>query len=155
MPKPSSASQQPESHWVLIDDFEYLCFQLAKERLGYSEPIPDYDTRNNELLESALGQPRQTYDGKLLYPTLVKQAAILFYSLIKNHPFRNGNKRIAVMTLIIFLAINNKWLKVSQSGLYLIAKDVSQSKPDEKDDIMNALEQFIEEGLQEIEEFTA
>ena len=59
------------------------------------------------------------------------------------------------MTLIIFLAINNKWLKVSQSGLYLIAKDVSQSKPDEKDDIMNALEQFIEEGLQEIEEFTA
>jgi death-on-curing protein len=49
--------------------------------------------------------------GKRLYPTLVATAAILFYLMIKNHPFQNGNKRIAITTLLTFLYNNNKWLR--------------------------------------------
>jgi len=46
------------------------------------------------MLESALAQPRQTFSGIDLYPTLVEKAAALGFSLIKNHPFVDGNKRV-------------------------------------------------------------
>lgn len=91
--------------WLTIDDFEFICFDFTREYLTFDEPIPDYSTKDSALLESALGSPRQTFGGKLLYPTLLKQASILFYSLIKNHPFKNGNKRIAVISLLVFLII--------------------------------------------------
>lgn len=55
---------------------------------------------------SALNLPRQTYDGKDLYPTVLEKAAALLRSLIKNHPFHNGNKRTAVLATIVFLEVN-------------------------------------------------
>ncbi|MCX6785530.1 MAG: Fic family protein [Candidatus Komeilibacteria bacterium] len=51
-------------------------------------------------------QPYQTFGGKQLYPGLIKKSAILFYLMIKNHPFQNGNKRIAMTTLFYFLYKN-------------------------------------------------
>ncbi|MFZ1396315.1 MAG: Fic family protein, partial [Candidatus Promineifilaceae bacterium] len=44
-------------------------------------------------LESALAQPRMTFDGQELYPTLAEKAAALGFSIIQNHPFVDGNKR--------------------------------------------------------------
>ena len=129
MKQPSKDSQPSETIWIDVKDFEFLCFNLAKELLSFSEPIPDYSTRNIPLLESALSAPKHSFDKKLLYPTIEGQATILFYSLIKNHPFINGNKRIGVMTLLIFLALNKKWLKMSPSGLYKLAIIVSNSDP--------------------------
>ena len=49
---------------------------------------------NLSALESALAQPQMTFVGNDLYPTLVEKAATLGYSLIQNHPFVDGNKRI-------------------------------------------------------------
>ena len=56
--------------------------------------------------------PFQTFSAKSLYPSLAGKASMLFYLMIKNHPFLNGNKRIAIITLLMFLLRNNKWLKV-------------------------------------------
>ena len=67
--------------------------------------------------------------------------------MIKNHPFENGNKRIAVMTLIVFLAINDKWLTVGRDNLYKIAVYVAESKPNTKDVIVENLNKFLEEGI--------
>ena len=50
--------------------------------------------RDLGLLESALAQPRQTFGGQDLHPSLVEKASAVGYSLIKNHPFVDGNKRI-------------------------------------------------------------
>lgn len=55
--------------------------------------------RENGLLESALEAPFQTFDGNDLYPTLIQKAARLGYSLVLNHPFIDGNKRIGIHTL--------------------------------------------------------
>ena len=49
--------------------------------------------RNLSALESALNQPRMTFDGESLYPTIVEKASALGFSIIKNHPFVDGNKR--------------------------------------------------------------
>lgn len=136
MGKPLRSLQTSDSKWLTPEDFEFLCFDLARELMSYGEPIPDYSTRDNSLLESALGAPRQTYDNKLLYPTLQKQVAILFYSLIKNHPFRNGNKRIAVMALLAFLSLNNRWVNIDPLDLYNLACFVSESKAVDKDQVL-------------------
>ncbi len=147
MQKHFEDSPPVESIWLTIQDFEYLCFNLAIEQLTYNEPIPDYSTREQSLLESSLGSPRQTFGGKLLYPTLEKQASILFYSLIKNHPFENGNKRIAVMALLTFLSLNNKWLLIHPDDLYDIAIMVSKSQSEDKDKILAKLERILKEKV--------
>lgn len=147
MRKPSGASPILNTNWLTIEDFELLCFNLAREFLTFQEPIPDYSTRNNALLESSLGSLQQTFGGKLLYPTLEKQGAILFYSLIKNHPFKNGNKRIAVIALLAFLQLNNnRWLFITPLDLYNLAVSVSKSKPSQKDQQLKKIERFIKKN---------
>ncbi|MFO8011234.1 MAG: type II toxin-antitoxin system death-on-curing family toxin [Dehalococcoidia bacterium] len=61
---------------------------------------------NLNALESSLAQPRMTFEGKDLYPTISDKAAILGYSLIKNHPFSDGNKRIGHASMEVFLLLN-------------------------------------------------
>lgn len=62
--------------------------------------------RDFTALESALAQPRATYGGKDLYPTLVDKASALGFSLIQNHPFIDGNKRVGHAAMETFLILN-------------------------------------------------
>lgn len=57
-------------------------------------------------LESALAQPRMTFAGSDLYPTIADKAAALGYSLIQNHPFIDGNKRTGHAAMEVFLVLN-------------------------------------------------
>ncbi len=59
--------------------------------------------RDIRLLESALAQPAATFDGADLHPTLVDKAAALGFSLVANHPFVDGNKRIGHAAMEVFL----------------------------------------------------
>jgi death-on-curing protein len=62
--------------------------------------------RDEGLLDSALNAPFQTFGGQELYPSLIGKAARLGYSLIANHPFVDGNKRIGVLVMLTFLELN-------------------------------------------------
>jgi death on curing protein len=62
--------------------------------------------RDLGMLESALAQPLMTFGGEELYPTLAEKASALGFSLIKNHPFLDGNKRIGHAAMEIFLIMN-------------------------------------------------
>ena len=53
-----------------------------------------FGVRDLGALESALAQPRMTFSGQDLYPSLAEKAAALCFSLIQNHPFVDGNKRV-------------------------------------------------------------
>ena len=66
-----------------------------------------------EALESAIAQPRATFDGKELYPTIIEKAAALGFSLIMNHAFVDGNKRIGHYAMETFLVINGYQLEAS------------------------------------------
>jgi len=69
--------------------------------------------RDLGLLESALGQPRQSFGGEDLYPTLAAKAAALGFSLINNHPFIDGNKRIGHAAVEALLMLNGFELSAS------------------------------------------
>jgi death on curing protein len=59
-------------------------------------------------LESAVNQPHASFGGEALYPSLVEQAAALAFSLVKNHPFIDGNKRIGHAAMEVFLVLNER-----------------------------------------------
>lgn len=128
---------------ITIAEVEYLAFRLAKETMDFNEPIPPFSSRTPHNLESCLLTPFQSFDRKDLYPGMVNKASILFYLMIKNHPFQNGNKRIAVTTLFIFLYLNDKWLKVHNQELYNFAVWVAQSPPKLKNETVLAVKKFI------------
>ena len=73
--------------------------------------------RDMGLLESALEAPFQTFGGKDLYPALIQKAARLGHSLISNHPFVDGNKRIGIHTMLVFLAANGVEIECTQKEL--------------------------------------
>lgn len=62
--------------------------------------------RDLGALESAVAQPSMAFDGKDLYPSLAEKAAALCYSLVSNHAFVDGNKRIAHAAMEAFLMLN-------------------------------------------------
>ena len=78
--------------------------QLHKDIIATSGGSPEI--RDEGLLDSALNAPFQTFSGIELYPTIIEKAARLGYSLIQNHAFVDGNKRIGVHTMLVFLALN-------------------------------------------------
>ncbi len=78
---------------------------LHKEIIAESGGSPEI--RDEGLLDSALNAPFQTFSGTELYPTILEKAARLGYSLIKDHAFVDGNKRIGAHTMLVFLALNN------------------------------------------------
>ena len=57
-------------------------------------------------LQSALAQPKATFEGEDLYPTLVEKAAALGFALVQGHPFLDGNKRIGHAAMSVFLYLN-------------------------------------------------
>lgn len=73
--------------------------------------------RDAALLDSAVQSPFATFDGQELYPSHEEKAAKLGYTLVKNHAFIDGNKRIGVYVLTIFLDVNGVEMTYSDDDL--------------------------------------
>lgn len=76
--------------------------------------------RDEGLLESALESPFQTFDGHDIYPSIIQKAARIGYSLVSNHSFIDGNKRIGIHIMLVFLAINGIDISCTQEDLIKI-----------------------------------
>ncbi len=79
---------------------------LLLHKLIIEETGGDPNLRDTALLESALEGAFQTFDGKELYPTKEEKGARIGYTLISNHAFVDGNKRIGMYVLLTFLETN-------------------------------------------------
>ena len=83
------------------------------ERFGGAKGI-----RDKGILESAIGRPFQTFDGKDLYPDPVDKAAAIFESIVSNHPFVDGNKRTAYVLMRLILKRNQLDIDIDQDVKY-------------------------------------
>ena len=81
--------------------------------------------REESLLESALDAPFQTFAGFELYPTLIEKAARLGYGLVANHPFVDGNKRIGIFSMLVFLEVNDLIIEFSDEEIVSITLKVA------------------------------
>jgi death-on-curing protein len=79
-------------------------------------------------LESAVAQPRMTFNGKELYPTIVEKASALGYSLIQNHPFVDGNKRTGHAAMETFLVLNGYEISADENEQEEIILGVASGK---------------------------
>jgi death-on-curing protein len=89
--------------------------------------------RDLAALESAVAQPRATFEGVDLHPTITGKAAALAYSLALNHPFVDGNKRVAHAAMEVFLALNGLELHADvdeQETLFLNLASGRSSRPE-------------------------
>ena len=105
---------------------EYLSqFDLLQIRTrlqaGVDQP---FDLMNLAGLQSALAAPRQSMFGEELHQGLISKAAILFILLIRNHAFYDGNKRIAVEALRLFLRRNHHELNASDADVMSLAQRI-------------------------------
>ena len=98
--------------------------------------------RDKNLLDSALKVPFQTFDGKDLYPDILDKATQLCFSLINNHPFSDGNKRIGIHLTLLFLKINNVQLNYVQQELIDFGFGIASSKL-QKNDIRKWFENHV------------
>ena len=89
--------------------------------------------RDIGLLESALETPFQSYGGEELYPSIWAKAARLCYGLVKNHALVDGNKRIGVHAMLVFLSVNWYELEYTQKELSNLILDVAADKKQYKD----------------------
>lgn len=128
---------------LTLSQVELVAHSLAAKMMEWEEPIPDLSTRYPAILESCLATPFQTYDGKSLYRGIIGKSSILFYLMIKNHPFQNGNKRVAVMALFYFLATNGWWIGVTNDDLYCFAVTVAKSDPKDQEKEIQRIRSFI------------
>ncbi len=69
--------------------------------------------RDTGRLESAVAQPRITYGGRDLYPSLIEKAGALCFFLVQNHPFVDGNKRLGHAAMEVFLILNGHEIRAS------------------------------------------
>ena len=87
----------------------------------------EHDVRDLSMLLSALGRPQATFDNSELYPDLFTKAAALMDSLIRNHPFLDGNKRCAITAVGLFLVMNGYTLNVDNEEIVRFTLACAQS----------------------------
>lgn len=79
----------------------FSLYEMLLQKTGGSSGVV-----NESLMDSAVNSIWQTFDGVELYPTLEEKGARLGYSLVRNHSFADGNKRIGILAMLTFLSVN-------------------------------------------------
>ncbi len=108
----------------MISEKEVLkIHSILIERFGGSDGI-----RDQELLDSALHRPYQTFDGNELYPTPVDKAAAILESIVKNHPFVDGNKRTGYVLARLLLMSEHHDIQADQEKKYQLVISISKGE---------------------------
>lgn len=98
------------------------------EKTGGSQGVRDIG-----LIESAINRPFQTYDGIELYPEIESKISAITYSLINNHGFVDGNKRIGVSVMLLLLRLNDIKIEYKQEELVDLGIKIAENKYKEED----------------------
>lgn len=102
-----------------------LLHQIMAEATG-----GDVGVRDEALLESAIENIYLTFDGDELYPSKEEKAARLGYSLISNHAFVDGNKRIGMYIMLSFLELNGIKINANDDDVYSLGMSVADGSAD-------------------------
>lgn len=101
-----------------------------------------FGVRDQGLLMAALAQPEATFDGEFLHPDIYSMAAAYLYHIVQNHPLIDGNKRVATVSALIFLELNDFELDVQEKILEETVISVASSKTS-KEELINFFRKYI------------
>lgn len=109
-------------HYLKPEQILFIHNRLIEETGGL------HGVRDLSMLLSALGRPQSTFDGRDLYDGVFSKGAALLDSLIRNHPFVDGNKRTAITSTGLFLKINGYALQVENEEMVRFTLICAQSQ---------------------------
>ncbi|MEI6478291.1 MAG: type II toxin-antitoxin system death-on-curing family toxin [bacterium] len=112
--------------YLNIDQVNLIHFHSIERHGGH------HGIRDLGLLTSAISRPQSGYGDYEAYPDIYMKAAVLGYSLIKNHAFIDGNKRTGVVSMFNFLEENGYALKVIPDETLQLSLDIAEDRMDEK-----------------------
>ena len=108
-----------------------------------------FGREKDKSFQGSLVSVFQTFDGKELYPSIEEKTANLLYFLVRNHPFVDGNKRIAAFIFLWFLD-KNEYLyradgskRIADNALVALTLMVAESRPQEKEIIIKVIVNLI------------
>lgn len=132
---------------ITIDEAIAAISRLGKH-LNTTEPIgPLDDAESVAKLECSILQPFVSFAGYYPYRYLYHRAAVLFYFVIKDHNFENGNKRSAVILTMVLLVKNGKMPNFTSETLYDIACEVAESDASDKDLTIEVLKRTFKDYI--------
>lgn len=114
--------------YLTLDEMVYINDQVTVHSPIHTIVEGKRKVRAMDMLEAAWGRPMQTVFGEDAYPTLVDKAAALLHSLVRNHPFADGNKRTAVVALIFMLAVNGQQVAWDEAEALAIIVQIAEGK---------------------------
>ena len=151
----------------LLDDYDHLrvkkpggtqdtyCITYEEARkvidsMKFGDTSDLFGNEKDESFKGSIGAIYQTFGGKDVYPTAQEKAANLLYFVTKNHSFSDGNKRIAATMFLHFLNKNGLLFKdgikqIEDNTLVALTIMIAESKPDEKELMVNLVMQFLAE----------
>ena len=132
---------------ITIEELEYIAQLFSEYMIKEIDNDPGYQVRNSGKLDSSITQPFQQIGGNDLYPTLISKASMLYYFCIKNHPFEDGNKRMGIFALLIYLYKNGYWLDTSNEELFDITVYTAGSDVKNMEEVVMKIEEFIKKGI--------
>lgn len=134
---------------INYDDVKNAIEQLKKELIAKGEASDLFGNEKDDSFQGILGSISQTVFGELAYPTIEEQAVQLLYSIIKGHPFSDGNKRIGSFMFVWFLEQNRHHLndngerKINDNTLVTLALAVAQSLPEQRETVQKLIMNLI------------
>ena len=134
---PAKASKEPDFHWRIIgherplryiqpEEVVKFHYALVNDFNSTPDPIDPPGVRSEALLDSAVFRPHTANGGTLKYPTVELAAAALLHAIIMDHPFHNGNKRTALVSLLVFLDENGFFPIFDQDEAFKLVLNIAQ-----------------------------
>jgi death on curing protein len=114
-----------QTNTLLVDDVLFIHQILVKDFAEDGDPIEPPGVKSMALLESAVGRQHTAIGPILKYPNPIENAATLMYGICCDHPFHNGNKRTALVSMMAHLDRNNLVLDAKKSLLYNLVMDTA------------------------------
>lgn len=127
-----------------------IMYEVLFERFReIGEPIPPWEHVNKRNVEHLAELPAMSLFGDEIYPTLESKAAEMMYKINKGHIFPNGNKRMSVACVFLFLLLNGKILNVSPDDARDKALNLAQSDAQDFELVKKDLRQWIVDHIED------
>ncbi|MBN1591001.1 MAG: type II toxin-antitoxin system death-on-curing family toxin [Pirellulales bacterium] len=115
-----------ELRMLTEEELLQIHMELVRDFVDQSDPIEPSGIRNQALLGSAIHRPHTCLGKEQKYPSVEMSAAALAHALIHDHPFHNGNKRTALVALLVFLDENGLMLTCNEDELFKFVLKVAK-----------------------------
>ena len=134
---------------ITYDEVGRIIQEIQKDLISKKEASNLFGQESGDKFKAILGNIYQSFGGKKLYPSLEEKAAHLLYFIIKDHPFIDGNKRIASFLFVYFLDRNDYLYrrsgekKINDNALTALSLLIAVSDPKEKDVLIKIITNLL------------